>query len=112
MKYVRVTLRLNPFISQVNYWLPEYPVEPVKYVDCLNPFISQVNYWKCELDNMLYEAHRSLNPFISQVNYWEKMFVEYGSPVPETQSLHKSGQLLVTTYLIHTSGQFMVSIPS
>ena len=59
--------RLNPFVSQVNYYLEVFTVQQI-ICGSLNPFVSQVNYYSAH--EYIRQDFSSLNPFVSQVNYY------------------------------------------
>ena len=105
--------RLNPFISQVNYWAtPKTHIHQKKKSQSLHK--SGQLLVRGEVSSIIRLADDSLNPFISQVNYWNQHFKsKYADLAEMSQSLHKSGQLLVkAASAAQKATDYIVSIPS
>ena len=79
----------------------------------LNPFVSQVNYYLVEIERGEPRTTSRLNPFVSQVNYYSNAMRTIIRKCEESQSLRKSGQLLPAELIAELRLRAgVVSIPS
>ena len=88
-------VRLNPFVSQVNYYLHPTWCKRTRAAQGLNPFVSQVNYY-------VMKNHFKKTRFVASQSLRKSGQLLHGAVTGDkaarstaSQSLRKSGQLLL-----------------